>query len=103
MNFLATLFEDLRSTDPALRYAVLSRMEAVELSPQDIAAFRSLTESEKDPGSRFHMKLILHLLEQKRSATPPQKHKLADIESILQNPVIDFFHLTFRFLVPGVK
>jgi HEAT repeat protein len=53
------LFADLRSSDPAIRFSVLSRIENIAWTDDLRVAFAVLAETEQDPGTRFHMRLIL--------------------------------------------
>ncbi|NLI76805.1 MAG: HEAT repeat domain-containing protein [Candidatus Riflebacteria bacterium] len=54
-----SLFSDLRSPDPAIRFSVLSRLEALKGDPAILEGLAVLTGRETDPSTRFHMELIL--------------------------------------------
>lgn len=54
-----SLFADLRSPDPAIRFSVLSRLEALKGDPAVLEGLAVLTGRETDPSTRFHMELIL--------------------------------------------
>ncbi len=88
-----SLFEDLRSADPAVRYSVLSRIENRPWTPEQVAEFRDLAQAEADPGTRFHMELILRLKDQSGTETADTRIGVADIEAVFQSSPPDFLHL----------
>ncbi|HNV68945.1 MAG TPA: HEAT repeat domain-containing protein, partial [Candidatus Ozemobacteraceae bacterium] len=86
-----SLFEDLRSADPAVRYSVLSRIENRPWTPAQVAEFRDLVRSEADVDTRFHMELVLRLKDRSQEASA--RATLADVEAVLSVTPTDYFKL----------
>lgn len=59
MDLLESLLEDLRSPDSGVRYPVLSRLETLAWTPELAAALRTHLDEEQDPGTRFHIVVLL--------------------------------------------
>lgn len=85
MDPLRTLFADLHSPDPAIRFSVLSRIEDLEWNEQQIATLRALAAQERDPGTRFHMQKILARIEQERGRQQAPAATASQIEGLLKN------------------
>lgn len=54
-----SLFSDLRSHDPSIRFSVVARIENITWNDELINAFSILTQTECDPAIRLYMQLIL--------------------------------------------
>ena len=72
MDPLRTLFSDLHSPDPSIRFSVLSRVEDIEWNEEQIAFLKGLAVQEKDPGTRFHMQKILARIQREKGGSQPQ-------------------------------
>ncbi|MBI3038866.1 HEAT repeat domain-containing protein [bacterium] len=92
MDPVQALFEDLRSPDSSIRFSVLSRIEGIDWTPDQLLAFRDFEKSENDPGSKFHMRMILARLE-KQAVDHSELSHLAQVESILRKPERDYLSL----------
>lgn len=93
MSLAESLLEDLQSADMTVRYSVLSRIESAAWDEADLARFRDLAEQETDPGTQFHMQLILRLVTSTQGRQPFEKFRAADIERLLQTTNPDFLNL----------
>lgn len=51
MDFLRSLFEDLRSPDPALRFSVLERIDGIDWSPERLEALEQHLAEERRSNS----------------------------------------------------
>ena len=88
-----SLFEDLRSPDPSVRYSVLSRIETRQWTGEQVAEFRTLAAAEVDPGTRFHMDLILKLKDRSGETGTPKKTSVKELEAAFSGLAPDFLHL----------
>lgn len=68
MDALQNLLEDLRSSDPSIRFSVLSRIESMEWSAEQVNTFQALLLAETDPGARFHLQKLLARIDRKKGA-----------------------------------
>ncbi|NLI77178.1 MAG: HEAT repeat domain-containing protein, partial [Candidatus Riflebacteria bacterium] len=85
MDPLRTLFADLHSPDPSIRFSVLSRVEDLEWNEEQLAGLRNLAAQEKDPGTRFHMRKILARIEREKGRNQAPPPTAQEIKGLLQN------------------
>ncbi|HQG30188.1 MAG TPA: hypothetical protein PLY73_16670, partial [Candidatus Ozemobacteraceae bacterium] len=80
------LFSDLRSPDPAIRFAVLTRIESISWTDELKVAFSVLAEAESDPATRLHMHLILARVSPDRAKRIPPDRIQAELERLAGDP-----------------
>lgn len=85
MDPVKELFAELSSPDPSIRFSVLSRIEEIPLTADQIAEFRGLLASECEPGIRFHMQKVLARFEPGEQARPDR----SGISELLRQPAKD--------------
>jgi len=83
-----SLFSDLRSQDPAIRFSVLSRIENVAWTAELRNAFAFLTQTESDPTIKLYMRLITERVG-KSSEAADRSQVLKEFEDLLGNPETD--------------
>jgi len=99
---LQALFADLKSSDPSLRFSVLSRIEGMEWDDEKIKTLKTFIASETDPGTKFHMKKILAKIQGGGATTDKGSfEKSAEIETILKAENRDY--LSLAMLLETVK
>jgi len=85
MDPVKELFAELSSPDPSIRFSVLSRIEEIPLTADQIAEFRGLLASECEPGIRFHMQKVLARFEPGEQSRPDR----SGISELLRQPARD--------------
>jgi len=83
-----SLFSDLRSQDPAIRFSVLSRIENVAWTTELRNAFAFLTQTENDPTIKLYMRLITERVGKSSEATD-KSQILKEFENLLGKPESD--------------
>ncbi|MFZ2955764.1 MAG: HEAT repeat domain-containing protein [Candidatus Ozemobacteraceae bacterium] len=83
MDAIQTLLEDLRSPDPSIRFSVLTRIESMEWSAEQVNTFQSMALGEVDPGARFHLQKILAHIERTKGEPDRKEDRVAEIERLL--------------------
>ncbi|MBF0544226.1 MAG: HEAT repeat domain-containing protein [Candidatus Riflebacteria bacterium] len=102
MDPVQTLLADLKSTDPFIRFSVLSRVETMEWNPEQINSFQALLLAETDEGVIFHLQKILAHIERKQGGIQfDEENALFEIDQILSNPSRD--NLALALLLESVK
>ncbi len=97
MDPVKDFFADLCSPDPSIRFSVLSRIEELSLTEQQIDEFRGLLASECDPGIRFHMQKVLARFEKGEKG----RAGAGEIIELLHKPERD--ELALALLLDSVK
>ena len=80
MDPVQVLFADLRSSDPSIRFSVLSRIEGMEWTPDQLNSFKSSINAEADPGTKFHMQKILAKVESGKTGAGPLPKGVSKID-----------------------
>ncbi len=94
MDLIKSLFEDLHSPDPSIRFSVLERIDGIDWTEDRIAGFRQAFEGEEDLSARFYMQKILSRITKgapREEAEGPQK--MAILEELLKRPDRDYLAL----------
>ncbi len=86
MDLVKTLFDDIRSPDLSIRFSVLSRIEDLDWTEEQLGKFKELMNGEPDPDTRFHMRKILARIERQMGKDGEQSFKVAEVEELLKNP-----------------
>lgn len=94
------LFSDLRSSDPAIRFTVLTRIESISWTNELKVAFSVLAEAEADPATRLHMQLILARVSPDRAKAIPPDRIQAELERLAGDPAQD--PIRFVLLLEGL-
>ncbi|MBF0499113.1 MAG: HEAT repeat domain-containing protein [Candidatus Riflebacteria bacterium] len=101
MDAIQTLLEDLRSSDPSIRFSVLNRIESMEWTADQVNAFQSMLLAETDPGARFHLQKILAHIEHKKCGQEAQGERVAEVERLIASPERD--DLGLALILEGIK
>ncbi len=97
MDPVKELFAELSSPDPSIRFSVLSRIEEMPLTAEQIAEFRSLLASECEPGIRFHMQKVLARFEPGEQTRPDS----SGLSELLRQPARD--EISLALFLESVK
>lgn len=81
MNQLESYFDDLKSSDPSVRYFALAEIDGNQLSSEQIRFLKELSETETEPGVSFYVQKILKRAEQ----TSQKSNSIIEIEPLLTN------------------
>jgi HEAT repeat protein len=97
MDPVKDFFADLRSPDPSIRFSVLSRIEDLAWTDDQITEFKKMIFQETNPGIRFHMQKILARLQK----TGRYKATASEIEALLSQPDRD--EIALALMLESVK
>lgn len=89
-QIIRSLLEDLRSRDPAVRFAALRRFDALDWKPEAVVALEEAASAAPDPRTRF---LLDRLLQRRRPRAADgqqgSSRRVKEIEGLLEAPERD--------------
>ncbi len=97
MDPIIDYFADLCSPDPSIRFSVLSRIEELTLTEEQLKTFQALLVSERDPGIRFHMQKVLARFGERQN----NDSAAATLVDLLHKPARD--EMTVALMLDSVK
>ncbi|MBU1108043.1 MAG: HEAT repeat domain-containing protein [Candidatus Riflebacteria bacterium] len=84
-----SLFSDLRSHDPSVRFSVVSRIENIAWNEELINAFSILTQTECDPAIKLYMQLILERVSRDKGKQVDKNLILKEFDALAKQPESD--------------
>ncbi len=97
MDQVKDFFADLRSPDPSIRFSVLSRLEDLSFTDEQLVRLREFLAVENDPGIRFQIQKVLARCESREKV----RGGAAELVELLQKPDRD--EMAIALMLESVK